>query len=120
VTTYDYTSGVNIGQIIPTGPACRRGTPRRRLANGRLGAEEVRFQSWQSLRRFCQFVKRFAALSLALCAIAVLLYGLLRGGWLDAVLSVIALSMSVLPEEFPALSAWTMRSFCSGMVFSAQ
>ena len=30
-----------------------------------------------------------------------LLYGFLRGGWLDAVLSGIALGMSMLPEEFP-------------------
>ena len=33
--------------------------------------------------------------------LAVLLYGLLRGGWLDAVLAGIALGMSMLPEEFP-------------------
>jgi Ca2+-transporting ATPase len=30
-----------------------------------------------------------------------LLYGLLRGGWLEAVLRGIALGMSMLPEEFP-------------------
>jgi Ca2+-transporting ATPase len=40
-------------------------------------------------------------LGLALCTIAVVLYGVLRGGWLDAVLSGIALGMSMLPEEFP-------------------
>ena len=45
--------------------------------------------------------------------LAVLLYGLLRGGWLDAVLAGIALGMSMLPEEFPvvltvflAMGAW--------------
>jgi Ca2+-transporting ATPase len=46
-------------------------------------------------------VMRFAVLSLGLCAVAVLLYGFLRGGWLEAVLSGIALGMSMLPEEFP-------------------
>ena len=45
--------------------------------------------------------------------LVVLLYGLLRGGWLDAVLAGIALGMSMLPEEFPvvltvfmAMGAW--------------
>ena len=44
---------------------------------------------------------------------AVLLYGTLRGGWLDAVLAGIALGMSMLPAEFPvvltvfrAMGAW--------------
>ena len=42
-----------------------------------------------------------------------MLYGLLRGGWLDAVLAGIALGMSMLAEEFPmvltifmAMGAW--------------
>ena len=45
--------------------------------------------------------------------LAVVLYGLFRGGWLDAVLAGIALGMSMLPEEFPvvltvfmAMGAW--------------
>ena len=50
-----------------------------------------------------RFVRRFAAVSLTLSAVAVPLYGLLRGGWLDAVLSGIALGMSMLPEEFPLI-----------------
>jgi Ca2+-transporting ATPase len=48
-----------------------------------------------------QLVRRFAAISLSLAALAVPLYGLFRGGWLDALLSGIALGMSMLPEEFP-------------------
>ena len=49
----------------------------------------------------------------AVSVLAVLLYGTLRGGWLDAVLAGIALGMSMLPEEFPvvltvfmAMGAW--------------
>ena len=49
----------------------------------------------------------------AVSVLAVLLYGLLRGGWLDALLAGIALGMSMLPEEFPvvltvfmAMGAW--------------
>ncbi|TJW58703.1 MAG: ATPase, partial [Mesorhizobium sp.] len=49
----------------------------------------------------------------AVSVLAVMLYGVLRGGWLDAVLAGIALGMSMLPEEFPmvltifmAMGAW--------------
>lgn len=45
--------------------------------------------------------------------LVVLLFGLLRGGWIDAVLAGIAIGMSMLPEEFPvvltvflAMGAW--------------
>ena len=48
-----------------------------------------------------RLVRNFAAVSLSLSALAVVLYGLWRGGWLDALLSGIALGMSMLPEEFP-------------------
>jgi Ca2+-transporting ATPase len=60
-----------------------------------------------------RLVRNFAVVSLSLSALAVLLYGLWRGGWLDAMLSGIALGMSMLPEEFPlvltvfmAMGAW--------------
>lgn len=46
-------------------------------------------------------------------ALTVILYGLLRGGWLDGVLAGIAIGMSMLPEEIPvvltvfmAMGAW--------------
>ena len=48
-----------------------------------------------------RLVHNFAAVGLSLSALAVLLYGLWRGGWLDALLSGIALGMSMLPQEFP-------------------
>jgi len=48
-----------------------------------------------------RLVVRFATVSLAVSALATVLYGLWRGSWLDALLSGIALSMSMLPEEFP-------------------
>ena len=45
--------------------------------------------------------------------LVVLLYGMLRGGWVDAVLAGIAIGMALLPEEFPvvltiflAMGAW--------------
>jgi len=48
-----------------------------------------------------QWVVWFAAGGLAISAAAVVLYGLLIGDWLQALLGGIALSMSMLPEEFP-------------------
>ncbi|MGB6488536.1 MAG: cation-translocating P-type ATPase [Steroidobacteraceae bacterium] len=47
------------------------------------------------------FVMGFAIVGLSLSALAVLLYGLLRGAWLQGLLGGIALGMSMLPEEFP-------------------
>ena len=46
-------------------------------------------------------VRTVALVGLFCCAAAVLLFGLFRGSWLDAVLAGIALGMSMLPEEFP-------------------
>ena len=48
-----------------------------------------------------RLVRAFALFGLVCCVIAVLLYGLTRGSWLDAILAGIALGMSMLPEEFP-------------------
>ncbi len=47
------------------------------------------------------FVTGFAIVGLSLSAVAVLLYGALRGAWLQGLLGGIALWMSMLPEEFP-------------------
>jgi Ca2+-transporting ATPase len=50
---------------------------------------------------------------MAIALVVVLLYGFLRGGWLEALLAGIATAMSLLPEEFPvvltiflAMGAW--------------
>ena len=58
-------------------------------------------------------VRDFAILGLLAGGLTVLLYGLLRGSWLEAMLAGIALGMSLLPEEFPlvlavfmAMGAW--------------
>jgi len=58
-------------------------------------------------------VRTFALVGAVVSVLAVLLYGLLRGGWLEAALGGIALGMSMLPEEFPvvltvfmAMGAW--------------
>ena len=58
-------------------------------------------------------VRAFAVIGVIAGGLAVLLFGLLRGSWLEATLSGIALGMSLLPEEFPvvmtvfmAMGAW--------------
>ena len=60
-----------------------------------------------------RLVTIFAIASGIVTALAVLLYGFYRGGWLDGVLAGIALGMSMLPAEFPvvltvflAMGAW--------------
>jgi P-type Ca2+ transporter type 2C len=60
-----------------------------------------------------RLVRLFAVVGGAVSILAVLLYGIMRGGWLDAVLAGIALGMSMLPEELPvvltvfmAMGAW--------------
>ena len=74
----------------------------------RLETEPPRLQA--QTRRL---VRVFGLFGGAASVLVVVLYGLLRGGWLDAVLAGIALGMSMLPEEFPvvltvfmAMGAW--------------
>jgi len=52
-----------------------------------------------------RLVRVFALVGGAVSILAVVLYGTLRGGWLDALLAGIALGMSMLPEEFPVVLA---------------
>ncbi len=50
-------------------------------------------------------VKLFLVLGGVVSLFVVLLYGLTRGAWLDALLAGIAVEMSMLPEEFPVVLA---------------
>lgn len=66
-------------------------------------------------RQSALLARRFAVLGLAASALLVLILGLRGGGWLEALLAGIALSISMLPEEFtvvltvfPALGAWRL------------
>ena len=66
-------------------------------------------------KKSARMIRNFAAVGLALCALAVILYGLTRGNWIQGWLAGIALAMSLLPEEIPvvltvflALGAWRM------------
>lgn len=84
---------------------------------GQIGHALQMVQTEESpLRRQTRtLVHRLALLGLALCLLLVLLHGLTRGDWLQALLAGIALAIAMLPEEFtvvltvlPALGAWRL------------
>jgi Ca2+-transporting ATPase len=98
--------GSGIGEVLATGPRSEIGKIGHSLSS--METEPPRLQA--QMRRV---VRIFAMVGGAVSVASVLLYGLLRGGWLDAVLAGIALGMSMLPEEFPvvltifmAMGAW--------------
>ncbi|SDA96122.1 cation-translocating P-type ATPase [Mesorhizobium qingshengii] len=98
--------GSGLGEVLATGPRSEIGKIGHSLSS--METEPPRLQA--QMRRV---VRIFALVGGAVSVVAVLLYGLLRGGWLDAVLAGIALGMSMLPEEFPvvltifmAMGAW--------------
>ncbi|MFA6156551.1 cation-translocating P-type ATPase [Mesorhizobium sp.] len=98
--------GSGIGEVLATGPRSEIGKIGHSLSS--METEPPRLQA--QMRRV---VRIFAMVGGAVSVVAVLLYGFLRGGWLDAVLAGIALGMSMLPEEFPvvltifmAMGAW--------------
>ena len=100
------TQGRGIAQILATGTHTELGKIGKALQT--VEPEATRLQ-----RETGRLVRLLAIESLALCVLAVLLYGIIRGHWLVGILAGIALAMSILPEEFPvvltiflALGAW--------------
>ncbi|MGD9810561.1 MAG: cation-translocating P-type ATPase [Sphingobium sp.] len=100
------TRGSGIAQVLATGPRSRIGQIGRSL-------ETLETEVPHLKRETSRIVGLCAAGGMAVALIVVLLYGLLRGGWLDAFLAGIATAMSLLPEEFPvvltiflAMGAW--------------
>lgn len=87
-------AGTGRAQVIATGPRSEMGKIGRTLS--RIEVEPPRLQV--QTRRL---VMIFATVGLAMCALTIVLYGILRGDWLKALLGGIALGMSMLPEEFP-------------------
>jgi len=74
-----------------------------RSAIGRIGTALGGEDSGPSplQQQTAKLVRYLALLALALSLGLVLLYGLLRGDWLQALLAGIALAMAMLPEEYP-------------------
>ncbi len=69
-------------------------------ALGTIETEQPRLQ-----RQIHSFVMTFAFIGSLVGSLTVLLFGLLRGSWLEATLGGIAIGMSMLPEEFPLVMA---------------
>jgi Ca2+-transporting ATPase len=86
--------GDGLAIVRSTGPLSEIG--RIGQALGKITTEPPQLQ--QQTRRV---VRNFAVAGIAASLCAVVLYGLLRGDWLQATLGGIALGMSMLPEEFP-------------------
>jgi Ca2+-transporting ATPase len=99
-----------------------RGTGTARVTSTGLHSEMGKIgQALQSIsleqphlkRQLDWLVRDFALVGIAVAGLVVLLFGLLRGSWLQAALGGIAVGMSVLPEEIPlvlavfmAMGAW--------------
>ncbi len=98
--------GSAIAEVTATGPYSEIGKIGSSLAS--LETDTPHLQ-----RQMRRLVVTFAALGALVSLAVVVLYGLLRGGWLEAILAGIAVGMSMLPEEFPmvlavfmAMGAW--------------
>lgn len=90
--------GTATATVFATGVKSKIGQIGRSL--NELEVETPRLQT--QIRKLVVF---FAMMAFIVCLLVVLLYGLLRGGWLEALLAGIALGMSMLPEEFPVVLA---------------
>jgi Ca2+-transporting ATPase len=98
--------GSGIARVVATGPRSEIGRIGQSLATldteaPRLRRETTRIVTWCAIGGG------------AVALLVVLLYGLLRGSWIEAALAGIAIGMSMLPEEFPvvltvflAMGAW--------------
>lgn len=98
--------GSGIAEVIATGARSEIGKIGQAL--GTMQTEPPRLQTQTR-----KLVRVFGLIGGAFSILVVLMYGTLRGGWLDAVLAGITVGMSMLPEEFPvvltvfmAMGAW--------------
>ncbi len=90
--------GSGTAEVMATGPRSEIGK-----IGQSLGSLETTVPHLQTQTR--KLVSIFALVGATISVLIVLLYGILRGGWLDAILAGIAVGMSMLPEEFPVVLA---------------
>ena len=100
------TRGSGIALVMATGALSEIGKIGQSLATVDSEAPRLRIQT-------TRIVKMCAIGGGSVAGLVVLLYGLLRGGWIEAALAGIAIGMSLLPAEFPvvltiflAMGAW--------------
>ena len=90
--------GAGLGKVTAIGAQSEIGKIGQSLQS--LETETPRLQAQTG-----RLVRIFALFGGGITVLAIILYGTLRGGWLDGVLAGIALGMSMLPEEFPVVLA---------------
>jgi Ca2+-transporting ATPase len=98
--------GTGIAEVTATGPRSELGRIGQSLSTVENEPPRLRLQTQR-------IVGIFALAGGAVSVLVVVLYGLFRSGWLNAILAGIAVGMSMLPEEFPvvltvfmAMGAW--------------
>jgi Ca2+-transporting ATPase len=98
--------GSGIAEVVATGPRSEIGKIGQSLHG--LETEPPRLRS-----QVTRLVRLSAVAGGIVSLLTLLLYGTLRGGWLEALLAAITIGMSMLPEEFPvvltvfmAMGAW--------------
>jgi P-type Ca2+ transporter type 2C len=101
-------SGHGLARIKATGP---------RTALGRIGRalDVIAPEKTPLQRETARLVRVLAVAGITACLAVVVLYGALRGSWMQGLLAGLALALSLLPEEFPviltvflALGAWRL------------
>ena len=100
--------GQGIARVIATGQQSAIGKIGKALQT--VSGEDTLLQ-----RETSRLVRVLAITVLGLCTFLILIYGIIRGAWLDGVLSGLTLAMAVMPNELPvvltiflALGAWRL------------
>jgi Ca2+-transporting ATPase len=72
---------------------------------GRIGRslQTIALQPSPLREEVARLTRRLVIVGLSLCLSLVLLFWMLRGGWLEAMLAGITLAMGILPQEFPVI-----------------
>ena len=87
---------------------------------GRIGEEltKIRVERTPLQREIGRMVRVVAVVGVITAAAVIVVYGITRGGWMNAAIAGIAVAMSMLPEEFPvvlavflALGAWRLSKY---------
>jgi Ca2+-transporting ATPase len=101
-------AGHGVAEVVATGGRTQVG----RIGASLAGIEAAPTPLQGQLKRLVQV---FGWVALATSGLLVLWYGLVRGDWMQGLLSAIALGMAMLPEEFPmalavflSLGAWRL------------
>jgi len=70
---------------------------------GKIGQTLNSFETEKTLlqKETSIFIKKIAIFGISACVLLILIYGLTRGNWLEAILAGITMAMGALPEEFP-------------------